>query len=127
MKKMLTSLFVCFIGPSAFAMTIQGAMDQLINNVDPTINMSAIVVDLNTGETLFQRNPTKLLVPASNMKLFSDAAALLALGPDYRFKSQLTTNASMMENGILKGSLYLHLPGDPSFTQENLDTLLDIY
>jgi D-alanyl-D-alanine carboxypeptidase/D-alanyl-D-alanine-endopeptidase (penicillin-binding protein 4) len=124
MKKMLTSLFVCLIGPSAFATSIQGTMDQLINNVDPAINMSAIVVDLNTGETLFQRNPTKLLVPASNMKLFSDAAALLALGPDYRFKSQLTTNASMMENGVLKGSLYLHLPGDPSFTQENLDTLL---
>lgn len=124
MKRILLSLYLCLIGQNTFAATIQETMDQIINHVDPNINMSAVVIDLNTGETLFQRNPSKSLVPASNMKLFSDAAALLALGPDYRFKSQLTTNASVLENGVLNGSLYLHLPGDPSFTQENLDSLL---
>ena len=124
MKRILLGLYVCLMGQNTFATNIQGAMDQMINNVDPNINISAVVIDLDTGETLFQRNPSKSLVPASNMKLFSDAAALLALGPDYRFKSQLTTNASVLENGVLNGSLYLHLPGDPSFNQENLDSLL---
>lgn len=99
-------------------------IDKIINQVDPAINMGMIVVDLNTGATLYKKNPTRLFIPASNMKLFSDAAALLALGPDYRFKSQLTTDAALLENGLLKGSLYLYLPGDPSFTQEDLKNLL---
>jgi len=58
------------------------------------------------------------------MKLFSDAAALLILGPDYHFQSQLSTDATSLDKGVLNGSLYLHLSGDPSFTQDHLDSLL---
>jgi D-alanyl-D-alanine carboxypeptidase/D-alanyl-D-alanine-endopeptidase (penicillin-binding protein 4) len=58
------------------------------------------------------------------MKLFSEAAALMALGPDYRFKNQLSTNAVQLEGGVLKGNLYLHLSGDPSFSREDLKYLL---
>ena len=124
MKRIFPSLLLCTVWSSAMATNLQGAVDTIINRVDPSINMGVVVVDLNTGETLYQKNPTRPFVPASNMKLFSDAAALLALGPDYRFKSQLTTNATALDNGVLKGSIYLHLPGDPSLTQNNLDTLL---
>ncbi len=106
------------------ATDLQSAVDNIINQVDPSINMGMVVVDLNTGETLYQRHPERSFIPASNMKLFSDAAALLALGPDYRFKSQLTTDAPLLDNGVLKGSIYLHLPGDPSLTKDNLDTML---
>ena len=123
MKRILASI-LCLIGSAAMATNLQNAVDKIINQVDPSINMGMVVVDLNTGETLFQRSPTRSFVPASNMKLFSDAAALLVLGPDYRFKSQLTTDAPLLEEGVLKGSIYLHLPGDPSFTQDHLDALL---
>ena len=124
MKRTLLSTLVWAIGSVAMAANMQNAVDKIINQVDPNINMGIVVVDLNTGETLYQRNPNRALVPASNMKLFSDAAALLALGPDYRFQSQLTTDASTLDNGVLNGSLYLHLPGDPTLTQEDLDQLL---
>ena len=106
------------------ATELQSEVDQLINQFDPSIHMGMVVVDLNTSETLYKRNPNELFVPASNMKLFSDAAALLALGPNYQFKSQLSTDATSIENGVLKGSLYLHFSGDPSFTQTHLNTLL---
>ena len=124
MKRILASILLFIIWPTSMAANIQTAVDKLINQVDPSMNIGAVVIDLNTGETLYQRNPTRSFVPASNMKLFSDAAALMALGPDYRFKSQLTTDATLLDNGVLNGSLYLHLPGDPSLTQANLDTLL---
>ncbi len=124
MKRILASLLLLVVWSAAMATSLQNAVDKLINQVDPAINMGVVVVDLNTGETLYQRNPARSFVPASNMKLFSDAAALMALGPDYRFKSQLTTDAPLLENGVLKGSIYLHLPGDPSLTQDNLDSLL---
>lgn len=99
-------------------------VNEILNHVDPTMNMSALVVDLNTGDTLYSKNPNKSLVPASNMKLFSDAAALLALGPNYRFESVLSTNAKVLDNGNLEGNVYLYLPGDPSFTSDDLANLL---
>lgn len=124
MKRILLSILWCFFGSAAMATPLQNSVDYIINQVDPNINMGIVVVDLNTGETLYQRNPTRPFVPASNMKLFSDAAALMALGPDYRFQSQLTTDAPLLEQGVLKGSIYLHLPGDPSLTQAHLKQLL---
>ncbi len=108
---------------NSFATNLQTAVDKIIHQIDPNINMGIKVLDLNTGETLYQRNTNRLFIPASNMKLFSDAAALLALGPEYRFKNTLSTDATTLENGVLHGSIYLYLPGDPSFTQHDLNTL----
>ena len=109
---------------TASAATIQTNADNLINKIGPKMNIGAYVVDLNTGETLYARNASRSFIPASNMKLFSDAAALLILGPDYRFKNQLSTDAPHLEKGVLHGSVYLHLPGDPSFTSKQLKSLL---
>ena len=124
MKRILPSILLCSFWSTAMASNLQYAVDKLINQVDPSINMGVAIVDLNTGENLYQRNPSRPFIPASNMKLFSDAAALMALGPDYRFQSQLTTDATLLDQGDLKGSVYLHLPGDPSLTQDHLDKLL---
>src|ERR1044072_2993699 len=43
------------------------------------------VSSLDTGQVLFEENANKLLRPASNMKLYTLAAALDRLSPDYRF------------------------------------------
>src|ERR1041385_2309982 len=43
------------------------------------------VVSLDNGRVLFEENAQKLLRPASNMKLYTVAAALDRLSPDYRF------------------------------------------
>ncbi len=124
MRRILSRLFFCLLCAPAFSTSVTQSVDGLINRVDPKINMGIDVVDLNTGKTLYQRNATRTFTPASNMKLFSNAAALLILGPDYRFQSQLSTEAASLDKGVLNGSLYLHLSGDPSFTQAHLDDLL---
>lgn len=123
MKRTLTSFALCILCSSIFATSLQRPIDKIINQIDPNINMGMMVVDLNTGETLYQKNVNQTFIPASNMKLFSDAVALLVLGPDYRFQNRLSTDATSLQNGILNGSLYLYLPGDPSFTQAHLDIL----
>ncbi|HBI21711.1 MAG TPA: D-alanyl-D-alanine carboxypeptidase/D-alanyl-D-alanine-endopeptidase, partial [Legionella sp.] len=123
MKRILFSAMLCLLSVESSATGIQNSLNRLINQVDPTINMGMEVVDLNTGETLYQRNATRAFTPASNMKLFSNAAALLVLGPDYRFQNQLSTDASSLDQGVLNGSIYLHLSGDPSFTQDHMDEL----
>jgi len=105
--------------------SIQSGADKLINQIDPSINIGIEVIDLTNGTTLYHRNEARSFIPASNMKLFSDAAALMVLGPDYRFKNQLSTGAAQLQQGVLKGSLYLNLPGDPSFSHDRLANLIN--
>lgn len=124
MKRILLSFILLMITFTAWATPVQLDVENILKQVDPDINLGALVVDLNTGETLYSRNASQAFIPASNMKLFSDAAALLALGPNYRFKTELSTNATRLEQGVLKGSVYLYLPGDPSFKSQDLTALL---
>lgn len=127
-KKLMKRIFLVFALMNWIHLsyaTFQSGADALINQVSPSLNIGVEVIDLTTGTTLYRRNAGQSFIPASNMKLFSDAAAILVLGPDYRFKNQLSTDATQLQQGVLKGSLYLHLSGDPSFNHERLSKLLE--
>src|ERR1700733_6454080 len=90
MRKALTGMYVWALGVmSSFGASMQIDVDRLINRLNPHVNLGIVVVDLSSGDTLYRRNVKRLYIPASNMKLFSEAATLTALGPDYRFKNQL--------------------------------------
>jgi D-alanyl-D-alanine carboxypeptidase/D-alanyl-D-alanine-endopeptidase (penicillin-binding protein 4) len=74
-----------------------------------------LIVDAQTGETLYQQNADRYFVPASNMKLFTTALALSKLGPEYRFHTTLETSGTI-SNGILAGNLTLVGRGDPNLS-----------
>ncbi len=124
MKRTLSSVFVLLFWCTATAASLPSGIDKLINQVDPAINIGVEVFDLTSNKSLYTRNHHRAFIPASNMKIFSDAAALMLLGPDYQFNNQLSTDGTRIQNAVLKGNLYLHLPGDPSFDHQQLKTLL---
>jgi D-alanyl-D-alanine carboxypeptidase/D-alanyl-D-alanine-endopeptidase (penicillin-binding protein 4) len=62
---------------------------------------------------LYARNARKLMMPASNMKILTLAAAAETLGWDYRFKTTLETTADV-DAGVLKGDLVVRGGGDPT-------------
>ena len=72
------------------------------------------VTSLDTGKVLFEENASKLLRPASNMKLYTVAAALDRLSPDYRFVTSVYAAARPDAAGILHGDLTIYGRGDPS-------------
>lgn len=77
------------------------------------------VKSLDTGKVLYALNARKLMMPASNMKIVTLAAAAEALGWDYRFKTTLETDAEI-EGGALKGNLIVRGGGDPTInSREN--------
>ena len=72
------------------------------------------VQNLDTGDVLYGRNETRRFVPASNMKLLTTAAALDALGPDFRYRTRLYADGEI-QNGTLNGALVVRGAGDPTF------------
>jgi D-alanyl-D-alanine carboxypeptidase/D-alanyl-D-alanine-endopeptidase (penicillin-binding protein 4) len=68
---------------------------------------------LDTGERLYELNAAKLMMPASNMKIVTLAAAAETLGWDFRFTTTLETMAPV-ENGVLLGDLVIRGNGDPT-------------
>jgi D-alanyl-D-alanine carboxypeptidase/D-alanyl-D-alanine-endopeptidase (penicillin-binding protein 4) len=71
-----------------------------------------LVVERNTGKTLYERNSGELFAPASVTKLFSTAAALVTLGPGYRFQTPLLRRGEVDVKGTLHGDLILMAQGD---------------
>jgi serine-type D-Ala-D-Ala carboxypeptidase/endopeptidase (penicillin-binding protein 4) len=72
------------------------------------------VVSLDNGRVLFEENATKLLRPASNMKLYTVAAALDRLSPDYRFSTSVYATTRADASGVVHGDLTIYGRGDPS-------------
>jgi serine-type D-Ala-D-Ala carboxypeptidase/endopeptidase (penicillin-binding protein 4) len=75
-----------------------------------------LVVDAESGETLYQKNADDYFQPASNMKLLTTALALDTLGPEYRFRTTVETNGTLAPDGKLSGDLLLVGRGDPNLS-----------
>ena len=76
---------------------------------------SVIVVSLSRGDTLFGHDADAFLAPASNMKLFTTAAGLYYLGPEFRYNTFLLTDGRI-EDGALAGNVVLYGTGDPTLS-----------
>ncbi|HTD85882.1 MAG TPA: D-alanyl-D-alanine carboxypeptidase, partial [Candidatus Binatia bacterium] len=76
--------------------------------------MAVKVASLDTGRVLFEENAHKLVRPASNMKLYTIAAALDRLSPNYRFVTSAYAAAKPDAAGVIKGDLIIYGRGDPS-------------
>src|ERR1700751_615815 len=75
---------------------------------------------LNTGVVLYSQNADKLFTPASNTKLFTTAASLALIGPDYKFRTTVETNGLLDKHGRVSGDLGLVGRGDPNLSGREL-------
>ncbi len=78
------------------------------------------VASATSGKVLYSLNANKLFTPASNTKLFTTAAALALIGPNYKFRTTVETNGSLDKYGRLTGDVSLVGRGDPTLSGREL-------
>lgn len=71
------------------------------------------IVSLDSGQLIYEQNANKFVRPASNMKLYTVAAAFDRLTPDFHFVTSVYAKEKL-EDGKVKGDLIVYGRGDPS-------------
>jgi D-alanyl-D-alanine carboxypeptidase/D-alanyl-D-alanine-endopeptidase (penicillin-binding protein 4) len=85
---------------------------------------AALAVDLTTGQLLFAQNPDTPLQPASNEKLCVSYTALVELGPNYRFRTEVVGEGRQV-GSVWYGRLVLKGYGDPTLSAKDIGHLVD--
>lgn len=117
--------------PAAHADVVPGPENtELAERIDAILDDPALegatsgvlVEDPGTGEVLYEGETGTQLLPASNMKMFTAAAALEALGPDHTFETRVVAEDG---DGAPEAVEDLHLVGggDPVLSADDLDAL----
>ncbi|HTA18338.1 MAG TPA: D-alanyl-D-alanine carboxypeptidase/D-alanyl-D-alanine-endopeptidase, partial [Polyangia bacterium] len=77
------------------------------------------VMEARTGRLLFEKRGTTLMDPASNQKVLATTTALMRLGADWRYRTELTGPAPDAD-GVVAGDVVLRGSGDPTVTGADL-------
>lgn len=76
------------------------------------VRFSIHIVQADSGSTVYDHDARELMIPASNMKIITSAAALKYLGPDYMYKTRI---------GLCGNTLVVIGSGDPLLGDERID------
>jgi D-alanyl-D-alanine carboxypeptidase/D-alanyl-D-alanine-endopeptidase (penicillin-binding protein 4) len=107
-------LLLGLVGPAVAAEELAPRIEEVINGPDYREGRWGIlVVDAETGQTVYAHHPDQLFLPGSTAKLFSGAAALAALGANFRFETPVYRTSPVID-GRLHGDLILVASGDPT-------------
>ena len=120
MKSIIFILAVAFAipvmaRPPSNLESLKTNIEKVLSTTGANVNVGIEVVSLKTNEVLYEKNSRNLFVPASLTKIFTVAAALDRLGPEFEFETKVARDS--------KGNLYLIGAGDPSLKEKALDEL----
>lgn len=101
------------LAPAPASLSLASKLDTLFD--DPKFDGAhwGVRVETMDGEVLYDRDGDKAHVTASTMKLFTTAAALEKLGPDFTYTTTVDAVGSIRD-GVLEGDIVVTGSGDPS-------------
>lgn len=123
----MTGLLLLVMAGAADAVDVERGLEGLIRAAGlGETAVGVYVVDLDDDQVLASINADEPMVPASNMKLLTTAAAMDLLGAEFVFRTELgllspDAAANLGQPGIGpnatndKPALYIHGDGDPAF------------
>jgi serine-type D-Ala-D-Ala carboxypeptidase/endopeptidase (penicillin-binding protein 4) len=96
----------------------------IIDGLPKSTKVSVYIFDATTDKNIIKNNIGKSMIPASNTKLFTTAAALNLMGSKHKFVTKVITNDLYIKNGVVEGNLYIKGFGHSTFTTRDLDSLV---
>lgn len=101
--------------PVAVGTTLEQRLDSLLHGPIAASSISSVVIaEVESGRVVAEHNGHMPIAPASNMKLFTTAAALDLLGKDYEFTTTVSVRGSIDATGTLLGDVKISGGGDPT-------------
>ncbi|MFC0227547.1 serine-type D-Ala-D-Ala carboxypeptidase [Serratia aquatilis] len=88
-------------------------------------NLALIVQKIGASAPIIDYHSQQMALPASTQKVLTALAALLQLGPDYRFKTTLESQGNVTD-GVLHGNLIARFSGDPTFKRQSLRNMVAV-
>ena len=80
------------------------------------------VIEAGTGRTFYRQKGAELMDPASNQKVLATTAAIMRLGADYHFHTELSGPLPDAD-GVVAGEAVLRGSGDPSLELAELEAM----
>lgn len=103
---------------------IQQQILNLLSKLSPSTNVGMMIYNPLTQDTIISLNHTHAMIPASNNKLFTTAAALSLMGGNYPLSTKILSDDEDFKDGILNGNIYIKGYGNSNFTEENLESMV---
>ncbi len=99
---------------------LRGAIDAILEKSTLSgARVGILVTEVESGRVLYARDADALLNPASNVKLFTSAAVLSRLGPEFRFETEFRVDAPSARKATAR-QLFVRGKGDPTLVTERL-------
>ena len=116
-----------FIGlTTSIALNAQAAnVEEYINQLPDGANLALMVQKVGAQEPDIDYHGKQMALPASTQKVITALAALLQLGPDFRFTTTLESKGTVTD-GVLKGDLVARFGGDPTLKRQNIRNMVAI-
>lgn len=122
--KFLLILFLLYT--SFLTAQLKKNIKNILSDLPASTKVSLKIIEAPKGKTVFETNSDKPMIPASNTKLFTTAAALYLMGPKYELTTKIFTDDFDIKNGIVNGNLYIKGFGNSTFTTKDLDSLIEL-
>jgi D-alanyl-D-alanine carboxypeptidase/D-alanyl-D-alanine-endopeptidase (penicillin-binding protein 4) len=105
----------------ATAAELRRSIEQLIDHPRFSGARWGVLIRTSDGRVVYDRDSERTFIPASNMKLYTTAAALDQFGPGARVRTSLYASRSAGRNGVLSSDLILYGRGAPNLSPRFVD------
>jgi len=122
MIKKILLIFIFLIAqiPATTKDNIKKRINEVLDRLPSNTTAAILIYDPLTQDTIFQKNHTLSIVPASNTKLFTTAAALSIMGGNYQLATKILSDSKDIKDGVINGNLYIKGYGNSVFTEDDL-------
>lgn len=121
--KILLIVVLCSLTIFSKDKSFENKLNSIIQKIPKSSRFAILVIDPMTDDTIYSYNPELSLIPASNTKLFTTAAALFIIGINHKFSTKIYSEDDNFSDGVINGNIYIKGFGNSLFNDNDLENL----